>query len=586
MAKGYLSRSLVLVGRSHMSEVAPSSSHGEAQGDRSSAAQLRSQHQQQAPAPLTGGVFFVAMDRATAQRALGKQGDHIAPTPLVLSVGQLAAAAAGQAARPQVVDVSGTLHAMSWPEGGVGIASAVGAAKGVSGGLSVGAARYATARSATDPTDVFVRTVPAYKATETALAANPSQGWPVNAEGMPDAAMHSLLPTPSMREGQRLAYASLESPEAFPQCSGAHSWKHRAEVGDLIPPHGRCLPGETSATLLTVFTTLMMRGDGDVSEPHTQQKVQIQRNVLHGLAALSPEVRTVVFTDSALFGEMAVGLGMVVVSGVRSTSFGLPYLRSMYEWVDARSSAPLYGYMNGDILFGPRLIELCQVTLEHIEAGLVLPRVLLTGRRYNADMPFPLRPDDAQNIATNVSREQLQERVDAFRGRSRLFQADAEDYFFINRGTWKWEHIPDFVPGRSAYDNFLVEHAYRDMVERVDMTRCVFAVHQSGSDGHKAGLDVKRAEPNFNLAAMTHYIGGFSRGTTDSCNLVLQCKEGQKMGLQRHKARQRSGERGAPWTGYKYHGWVDPMGGRRWLCDKPGPRGQLMGHDNGCHWAP
>ena len=97
--------------------------------------------------------------------------------------------------------------------------------------------------------------------------------------------------------------------------------------------------------MLTALTTLMMRENGDVCDPHMAQKVLIQRNVLRGLAALSPKVRTVVFTDSTVFCGMAEELGMVVVSGVRSTSFGLPYIKAMYEWVEARTGAPMHGFM-------------------------------------------------------------------------------------------------------------------------------------------------------------------------------------------------------------------------------------------------
>ena len=60
-------------------------------------------------------------------------------------------------------------------------------------------------------------------------------------------------------------------------------------VGQLIPRRQHCLPGETEETLLTAFTTLMMRGKADMGDAHTAQKVLIQRNVLRGLAALSPE---------------------------------------------------------------------------------------------------------------------------------------------------------------------------------------------------------------------------------------------------------------------------------------------------------
>jgi hypothetical protein len=217
--------------------------------------------------------------------------------------------------------------------------------------------------------------------------------------------------------------------------------------------------------------------------------------------------------------------------------------------------------MNGDILFGPRLIELCQVPLEHIEAGLVLPRVLLTGRRYNADMPYPFDPLHTSSIPKGVPRKALQQHILALHLDSALFQSDAFDYFFISRGAYDWNAIPDFVPGRRIYDNFLVDHAYRDMVERVDMTRCVFAIHQSGSDGNQAGQSATLEQPDFNVHAAASFLGGHSRGHTYWCNISLKCPLGGAIRMRRHPWRQRSGERGPPWTGQRRPGVQDPLTG-------------------------
>ena len=53
----------------------------------------------------------------------------------------------------------------------------------------------------------------------------------------------------------------------------------------------------------------------------------------------------------------------------------------------------------------------------------------------------------------------------------KLFANDAEDYFIYSRGGEDWSHIPDFVVGRRAYDNWLVDHAYHDpLVDLVDGT--------------------------------------------------------------------------------------------------------------------
>lgn len=52
-------------------------------------------------------------------------------------------------------------------------------------------------------------------------------------------------------------------------------------------------------------------------------------------------------------------------------------------------------------------------------------------------------------------------------------------------GAFRWKKIPDFVIGRVAYDNWLVDYAYHDGLDRVDITKTAHAVHQTGVDGNK-----------------------------------------------------------------------------------------------------
>ena len=608
-SKGFLGAEFALLGRvghaPHLADIGSSlpqlAQRGNQDGVAAQDIRLRLQDSLEAGAP--GQHAFVLGTRSLVQRSLlpAHRDSVWASTP-----SELASLLSVSKPRPQMVDVSDSLTCVHWgPPTRSTLSKLV---QGVSAGpVDLGTLRAVTAQPL-DGQPVFVRLVapqtagappqrPAPQATAAATArapviaaattAGPSQQIhqvhalpPITSSAPPPAA--AVPETPA--KPPRLQFDAPEPVSVLPPCPPTHKWAQRAVVGSITGNRTYCVPGETAETVLTAFTTLMMRESADLGDPHTAQKVLIQRNVLRGLAALSPQVRTVVFTDSTVFRGMAEELGMVVVSGVRSTSFGLPYIKAMYEWVEARTGAPMHGYMNGDILFGPRLIELVDVCLQHLEKGLVLPRVLLTGRRFNVQMPLPLLETHSDMIPEGVTRADLEQRVGSFRARGAMFQADAEDYFFITRGTWRWEAIPDFVPGRAAYDNWLVDHSYRDQVERVDVTRCVFAIHQSGSDGHKAGLNQKRAEPNWNMQAMTHYIGGFSHGRTDNCNMVLQCPAGQGIGLRRLPGRQRPGERGPPWTGVKYHGHIDPTNKKQWVCDNPGLRGQLMGPRNKCHY--
>ncbi len=75
--------------------------------------------------------------------------------------------------------------------------------------------------------------------------------------------------------------------------------------------------------------------------------------------------------------------------------------------------------------------------------------------------------------------------------RARRFQDDAQDFFIVRRGTFPWSTIPEFVVGRPAYDNWLLDYAEHHDFDTVDLSKTVHAIHQTGVDGNKAGHVVR-----------------------------------------------------------------------------------------------
>ncbi len=71
------------------------------------------------------------------------------------------------------------------------------------------------------------------------------------------------------------------------------------------------------------------------------------------------------------------------------------------------------------------------------------------------------------------------------------FQDDAQDFFVIIPGSFDWDVIPDFVVGRPAYDNWLVDYAFHQPIDSVDVSATLHAIHQSGEDGDKSGHAVR-----------------------------------------------------------------------------------------------
>jgi hypothetical protein len=167
----------------------------------------------------------------------------------------------------------------------------------------------------------------------------------------------------------------------------------------------------------------------------------------------------------------------------------VPYLKEMYNNTAHQfPGCAFYGYSNGDILYTRGLVD----TLTAVnQVNDVLERILVIGRRTNTpccDRPLYL-PDEVALAA---------------RRKGRMFQTNAEDYFFIASNEFPWQHIRDVIIGRPAYDNYLVGMAIRLNVSVVDATNTVLAVHLTDKDGNIAGHGSR--DVYFNRRA----IGGFN----------------------------------------------------------------------------
>jgi hypothetical protein len=57
-------------------------------------------------------------------------------------------------------------------------------------------------------------------------------------------------------------------------------------------------------------------------------------------------------------------------------------------------------------------------------------------------------------------------------------QEAAQDYFIVTRDAYQWStHVPPFVVGRVAYDNWLLDYAIHHF-DSIDVTATVTAIHQ------------------------------------------------------------------------------------------------------------
>ena len=353
-----------------------------------------------------------------------------------------------------------------------------------------------------------------------------------------------------------------KSESSHAPCTHPHVLRDHVELSSLLPAHSTCVTGESPTTLLTVFTTLVPRRNQ--TSPQAQQKSTIQSSVIRALAALRPHVALVVFTDDPGIAQEVRDLGAAAVTdGFRAAPYGAPYLRDMYTWVRQHSQSPFYGFMNADILFGPDLVDAVDVVLRGIANGTLSQRVLVTGRRFNVQMPLPFVDGHAWSVRVGATALDISRIHYSMREGARVFVPWGLDFFFITRGTWDWSIIPDFAPGRGVYDTWLSDHSFRDLVPRIEISRCVWPLHLSGSDGHFSGTSTDLSYPDFNERKAETYIGGVKMGILTTAEWRLEAGGGSgACQLVPGTGRMRVGdERGWPWTGKLREGHVDPITG-------------------------
>lgn len=245
--------------------------------------------------------------------------------------------------------------------------------------------------------------------------------------------------------------------------------------------------------LVNMFTTF-------IDQSKDQRKISAQTAVLKAYQRLRAHgVQAWLFTESDDWAHKAEVHGVIAVRKFESNKHGTPLLSYMYKHVaattDSQCGPPKQmvfdSYANGDIVFTMGLVD----TLTEIRRGWAREvaagarkGVLVVGKRTNVEY-------HKQEFVTDKD-------VSDFAKKGTLFQNDAEDYFLYTRGSPRsWDLMPNFVVGRRAYDNWLVDNSYHDRgMDLIDATNTILAMHLTAADGNKAGHK-KGLDNNHNINA-------------------------------------------------------------------------------------
>lgn len=211
----------------------------------------------------------------------------------------------------------------------------------------------------------------------------------------------------------------------------------------------------------------------------SKKKKRLYLRTIHNWAQLRPFVQPVLFQspdddiDSDLLRK-AHDLGWILADVPEvGDNTSLPVLKSLFLRSFKLVQSRFYGFLNGDILIADGLVE----TLCYLNENLPWSEFLLVARRIN----FNLTEYSAANEKEGV--------VDFARKSGKLFIPNSVELFITSATSYPWPDVPAFVIGRVAFDNWLPANGLLRNISVVDITRTTPLLHQTDSDGNKAGRD-------------------------------------------------------------------------------------------------
>jgi hypothetical protein len=264
---------------------------------------------------------------------------------------------------------------------------------------------------------------------------------------------------------------------------GGGAVKHRRRVADAHTVSSpEPLPAEQR--LLTIFSTC---------KPFSGHSAVIQENAIRSWTLLEPRPEIIVFGDEPGVAELCEELEIRQVPDVRRSETGAPYVSELFGRAEELATSRALCFVNADILLPQSIMALAAAVVGGFR------RFLAVGRRLDLDVADPLdfnEPEWADKLAAQAAQH----------GRPR---GDlCIDWMMFPRGLFG--SIPDFVIGRTRYDNWLIWNASAAGAVVIDASAFNRVVHQNHDYAHARGnlaawegTEARRAEEL--LGHWSHY---------------------------------------------------------------------------------
>jgi hypothetical protein len=205
-------------------------------------------------------------------------------------------------------------------------------------------------------------------------------------------------------------------------------------------------------------------------KPFTDEHIStIQYNAITSWLALGDEVEVILIGEEEGLKEAASNLNLRLLPIERRAPSGAPYINDLFQLAQHAARFQVLGYLNADII----LLEDFIPAVSHVSER--FSHFLMVGNRYDLDID--------QRIEFHEDRITSLRRLIADSGL--LHKPMGSDYFIFRKGQFR--DIPEFVLGRSGWDNWMMYKARHDDVPVIDATQVITAIHQNHDYAHLPG---------------------------------------------------------------------------------------------------
>jgi len=234
----------------------------------------------------------------------------------------------------------------------------------------------------------------------------------------------------------------------------------------------------------------------------------IQRNAINSWLNLNPTPKIILFgVENEEIKKEYNHDSISFVSIEDLNEYKTPYINKIFEKAMSLSITDTLCYVNSDII----LFNDFNNTINNISK---IKNYFGVGQRYNLDLD---RVIDFKNFDFLNKNFFDQATLDSYTG---------SDYFIFNKDTIK--NIPNFLIGRTCWDNWLIYYASINNLNLIDCTNDIFCVHQKQDYSHiktDTKNHYKGIERDYNL----RQLGGLDKlYHIRDCKFILKNKEIKK----------------------------------------------------------